>query len=496
MSLSESDRVFYLLEQTVNLRQVSLAVFSVLSLAATAVQAEPAEAVREAARKAVLSNPEVQAKWNAFLAADAAQDVARGGYLPQLQLSGGVGRERLDRPGQPTERFNTRGAELTLSQMVYDGFYTSSEVERLAYERLGRYYDLLEAAEGAASEAWRAYADVVRYRYLVGLAKQNYVEHKIVHQQIEERTAAGVGRRVDLELATGRLALAESNLLTEATNLHDVSARYQRIVGERPADQLPAMPETLDASLTATSAEEVLRQAFSASPALNAAIESVRSGQAQLEAWRSAHHPRVDLRGRQSHLHNRDGVSGNTRETVVELVLTYNLYRGGADQARIRQAADELNIARDLREKACRDIRQTMLISYNEARRLDEQLVYLDQHQLSIGKARQAYRSQFDIGQRTLLDLLDNENEFFQARRAHTNAVYDKYIAEGQTLAGMGRLMQALGVAREDLPRLEDLERSREETDLSELCPPEDMPQPAIDKEALFAEALREAGRN
>lgn len=476
------------------LKTVRVCVLALLGSLSLSSHAQIPEAFREAARQAVVSNPEVQAKWNAFLASDAAQDVARGAYYPQVQLSGGAGRESIRRPGEPTERYSTRGAEASLTQMVYDGFYTSSEVERLGYERLGRYFELVESSENAATEAIRAYVDVLRYRELVALAKRNYVEHKVVHDQIADRARAGVGRRVDLEQASGRLALAESNLLTEVTNLHDVSARYHRVVGSLPADSLPLLPASLGADLMPASVAEVLQEGFEASPGLNAAVESVRSGQAQLKAWRSANHPRVDLRARQSQNHNLDGASGRTRESTVEVVLTYNLFRGGADQARIRQAADELNVAKDLREKACRDVRQNLTISYNEAMRLNEQLRYLDQHQLSIEKAREAYRRQFDIGQRTLLDLLDTENEYFQAKRAYVIAVHDKLIAEARTLAGLGRLMQALGIARDDMPRLADLQYSRNQTDMSELCPPESLSPLQIDKEALFADAMREAG--
>ncbi|MDX9886574.1 TolC family outer membrane protein [Thauera sp.] len=477
------------------LKNLRLGIMFVVSVMPMTALAEIPEQLRDAARKAVVSNPEVQARWNAFLASDAAQDVARGGYYPQVQLSGGVGRESTRSPAGVTERFSTRGAQVSLSQVVYDGFYTSSEVERFAYQRLGSYYALLEASESAASEAIRAYADVLRYGRLVDLAKQNYVEHKVVHDQIAERTAAGVGRRVDLEQASGRLALAESNLLTEVTNLHDVSARYQRIVGELPEGKLADLPASMAGEFMPKSAVELLREGFNASPSLNAAVESVRAGQAQLSAWRSAHHPRLDLRARQSLNHNLDGASGNTRESVVELVLTYNLFRGGSDQARIRQAADELNVAKDLREKACRDVRQNLTIAFNETARLGEQLGYLDQHQLSIEKAREAYRRQFDIGQRTLLDLLDAENEYFQARRAYVIAVYDKATAETRTLAGMGRLMQALGVARDDLPKLAELERSREQIDVADLCPTDAPAFVEIDKDALFAEAMREAGK-
>src|SRR5690606_31992948 len=129
----------------------------------------------------------------------------------------------------------------------------------------------------------------------------------------------------------------------------------------------------------------------------------------------SAFHPRVDFRLRQYNDRNLDGLRGTTREGAAEVLLSYNLYRGGGDRARLRQAAEELNAARDTRERVCRDLRQAVSIAFNENRVIEEQLLYLDQHQISSARARTAYRQQFDIGQRTLLDLLDGENEYFDS---------------------------------------------------------------------------------
>ncbi|PTD95162.1 TolC family outer membrane protein [Pseudothauera lacus] len=465
---------------------------AILAALAPVVHAQAPEPLREAARAAVTANPEVQARWHAFRAAEAEQDVARGGYRPQLDFTASSGRERISRPGLGSDSFNHQNATLSLNQMVYDGFFTRSEVSRLGHARLARYFELVDAAEGTVLEAVRAYADVLRYRELLQLAKDNYVQHRQVHDQIAERAAAGVARRVDLEQATGRLALAESNLLTELSNLHDVSARYQRIVGAQPPEALPAPGGDLAA--LPGSAQEALAEAFRNSPSLLAAQENVRSGQAEVDARRAAHHPRVDLRARQAVDRNLSNVSGTTREGVVEVVLSYNLYRGGADNARLRQAAEQLNQARDLREKACRDLRQTLAIAHNDVRRLQEQLVYLDQHQLSTEKARQAYRDQFDIGQRTLLDLLDTENEYFQARRAYVSAVHDRYIAQARTLAGMGQLMSTLQVAREDLPDAAALGHA-DGVEMAALCAAEAPSMTEIDKEALFAEVMRESRR-
>jgi outer membrane protein, adhesin transport system len=92
-----------------------------------------------------------------------------------------------------------------------------------------------------------------------------------------------------------------------------------------------------------------------------------------------------------------------------------------------------------------------VVVAYNDIGVLTEQLAYRNEHQQAIEKAREAYRNQFDIGQRTLLDLLDTENEYFQARRAYTNTNSDLSVAVARTFASEGELLEKLGIARSDI---------------------------------------------
>jgi len=464
--------------------KLTLLTVAVLTSLGAQAQAQdlPAPLV-QAARKAVVSNPEVQARWNGFKAAGNERDVARGGFLPQLDLTTSIGRENRESPSigkVGSYSFNT--TQLTLNQMLFDGMFTSNEVKRLGYAKLTRYYELAEASETAALEAVRAYADVVRYRELVEVATQNYVEHKQTTQQVEERANAGVGRRVDVEQANGRLALAESNLLTELTNLHDVSARYLRIVGEKPPANLPALPEPFKLGILPGSTEALMRDGLQGSPTLNAAVENVRAYKMAIESRKSAYLPQVDLQAYASRNNDTDGIAGNTRVNGLKLVLRYNLFRGGADVARERQAVDQKEQARDLQEKACRDVRQTLSIAYSDVRSLSEQQRYLDQHRLSTEKSREAYRQQFDIGQRTLLDLLDSQNEYFEATRSYINARHNQVAAQARTLAGMGRLVATLGVSRDDVPSARDAGQDRSSIDLAELCPMQETVVDTLDK--------------
>jgi adhesin transport system outer membrane protein len=155
------------------------------------------------------------------------------------------------------------------------------------------------------------------------------------------------------------------------------------------------------------------------------------------------------------------------------VVLAWNLYNGGADQARVRQAANLLDQAADLRDKACRDTRQTAAIAYSDVRKLVEQKAVLDRNTIAIEKARDAYRQQFDIGKLSLLDLLNAENELYTARRALANAQFDHAVAQARTLAAMQRLTRELGLAvPAERPAIAD-DEAPGASDLPARCPAE-----------------------
>jgi adhesin transport system outer membrane protein len=449
--------------------------------------AAPHLTLKEVAQKVVLTNPEVLAKWHAFKAAGGDVDVARAGFFPRIDYTYGTGKEDLQQPGVADRDYNRNGHVLTLNQMLYDGFATASDVKRLDKARLTRYFELLDAAEAAALEAGRAYYDVIRYRQLMLLAEGNYIEHRSSYELLLRRAQSGAGRRVDVEHAAGRLALAELNLNTEAANLHDVTARYLRLVGEQPPSVMFG-PARLERGYPA-SEEEALRLAFKQNPALLAAVENVEAAQHDLELRRSAFHPRLDLRLRNDRAENVDGVMGLRQQNVAEVVLSYNLFNGGADKARQTASAERKNQALDLRDKACRDVRQTLSIAYNEVRRLQAQRSSIDHQVNAIEKTRDAYKAQFNIGQRSLLDLLDTENELLNARRTAVNADADMDQAYLRTQAGIGRLLEFLGLKRIDeqaAPDPADLAQIVE----SDICPPSAPRSYLVDLEALAARAL------
>jgi adhesin transport system outer membrane protein len=427
-------------------RAVILAVLPALAWSQTSN-----DALRQAAQLAIDTSPDVTASFNQLRAAIDEIDVAKGGFLPRVDLSAEGGRERNTLRGrfpEDTVSFPRTGATLSVNQLLWDGLATHDEVKRLDHQRMTRYFEFLDATEQAALEAARAYYDELRYRKLVELAEDNYVQHKSIYNQIQSRTKAGVGRGVDSEQANARLALAESNLSTEIANLHDVTARYLRVIGAQPPQTMPE-PGLLQ-QFYDRDARQATLAAISHSPSISAAIENLRASRAQADESKNVYQPKIEARLSTGAGKNYLGNIDERRDSQALIELNWNLYNGGSDHARVKQYAALVESAADQRDKACRDVRQTFSIAHNDIAKLTDQVRILRDNVLSIEKARDAYRQQFDIGQRSLLDLLNSENELYTAQHAEVDAEYDLGIAYARMQAAQGTLTAALGLHRLD----------------------------------------------
>lgn len=476
----------------------SLVALALAALGAGAFAAEPKlphRTLKEVAQQAVLNSPEVRARWHAFQETSEEVGVVRGAFLPRVDATGGTGREKLDQPsaGINNLSYTRHGYTVGLSQMLFDGLLTYNEVKRAGRARLVRYFEFLDASEAAALEAGRAYLDVIRYRYMVHLAENNYIQHRIAFEQLKRRAESGVGRRVDVEQAGSRLALADVNLTTEMANLHDVTARFTRIVGEGPP-QVVFVPGLLSRGLP-SSAEQALDKALTHNPALRASVENSEAAQYDLSARRSAFMPKLELKARTENANNFLGTPGDRTNNVVEAVVTYNLFNGFSDVYRNRQYAERKNIALDQREKACRDMRQTLSIAYNDIGRLNDQLSFIGIQVSLVEKTRDAYRDQFNIGQRSLLDLLDTQNELFNAQRSQVNADIDLSLAYLRSYTGMGRLLEKLELKQVD-PDDAPGEGEMTKPEISQLCPPIAPVASAVDRESLNYRAIEAMNSN
>lgn len=407
-----------------------------------------ADTLQEAVDATVKTNPDVLAATHERQAVSKEVDQAKAGYYPTLDLAVGTGWEMTDNPstrasGRGEVHLNRDEASLNLRQMLFDGFETPNEVDRQEARTNSRAFGVFSAAENTALDAVLAYHNVLRQQKLVELAQTNLEAHQRTHDQIMLRAERGVGRKADMEQSLGRLALAEANLKSEQANLRDAETAYIRVVGMPPSSlSLPDSP----ISMLPASVDEAIATAIENHPTLRLANYDVESAQAQHATAKAPFYPDLHFELGTRADHDIDGQEGKDKDITAMLRLRYNLYNGGRDSARREETAFLINQAAEIRNNTHRQVEESVRLSWNAWQTLNAQMPAREQHVQSSEKARDAYQQQFSLGQRTLLDLLDSENEVFRARTALVNTRYDELYAMYRILNSMGMLLQGLNV--------------------------------------------------
>lgn len=405
------------------------------------------QALRQAVDQAVHTNPEVLAAGSRRLAADEGLKQARAGYLPRVDVSAATGQVRLDSHntrlmGLADSNYASHAAGVTISQMLFDGFAVSSDVDRQGAKIDGAAYRVGAIAEDIALRTVAVYMEVMRRRETVAIAMANLETHERIHEHIRTGAENGVLRRADLFQAESRLAQARASLRAEQGSLQDAITAFRRVVGALPQELF--RPTSLAAALPTTEGQ-ALQVAYASHPSLNAAQADIAEAEAARSLAKSAMYPRVDLEVSMNR--DRDRVLGTTDERSVMLRLRYNIFRGNADKARINEAGYQIQEAMQNLDSIRRQVQEGVSQAYNAYLTAHDRVAILGQYVESSDATRVSYGKQFRIGQRSLLDLLNAENEYFSARTAYVTSEYTEIASQYHILAGMGLLLTTLQVS-------------------------------------------------
>lgn len=371
---------------------------------------------------------------------------AKAGYYPTLDASAGYGHEWTESPATGGSRvdLNRREAALSFRQMLFDSYATPSEVARHTARVNSAAHSLLGIVENTALSTTDVYLELLKQRQLLALAESNLKTHQRIHDQIRLRADSGVANRADLSQIEGRLALAESNLIAAQNNVREAEANYQLITGktsgelERPGDISGAIPGSFASAL---------QQAFDAHPVLASANDDIAAAKAQHDAARHNLYPRIHFEVDKTWNNNIDGIRGDNEDLTAMIRLRWNLYNGGKDKARRKQTAVEIEQAKAIRNHTHRQVEQTLRLAWVAYQSTQRQREFLVKHRDAVTQARDVYTRQFNVGKRTLLDLLDTENEVFEAERAFLDADYANLYAQYRILNAMGGLLQQLHIS-------------------------------------------------
>ncbi len=394
---------------------------------------------------AISTNPSVGEVSNDRRAIDQELRQGRALYYPQVDLRAATGIEYSDNsnttPG--TETLWRKEGSLTLSQLIFDGFFAESEVERQTSRVKSAAYRVQESAEFTGLDAIEAYLDTQRHRERVELAANNVAVHRSRLGQVQQRAQAGGGNIADVRQAEARLANAESTLVELQGNLQDAESRFIRVVGQAPdtldevAIPADAMPADVDTAVNT---------AVEASPTVAFARQDIKTAEADVKQQEASLYPDIRLELSASGDDDADGLNQTQYDASALVVFRYNLYRGGADTARIREFKWRQAEAIDAMHTQERKVSDDARVSWTAIEVSHANVEILNREVDAQAKTVSVYKQQFEIGQRGLLDLLDADNDLYLSSDNLITARYAEIFANFRLLATMGALQRTLGI--------------------------------------------------
>ncbi|TNV20871.1 TolC family outer membrane protein [Buttiauxella sp. B2] len=423
--------------------------FFVFLLTCFSIQSVNAESLQNTVKQALSSHPEVNASVNSRYSAEQDLRAARGGYLPSLNVNAEAGQKNINdattRAGGSSNGMNLspNNATLSLDQNLFDGFATTSEVGRQKATVDSRAFNVLNVSETTAYNVVQAYVDVLQRQEFVRLAQDDLANHERIYDQIRLRTDQGVGRSGDLMQAEARLAQARNNLLTEQTNLEDANTSFESVTGEAPENL--SQPENVNTMLP-TSLTDAKRIMESNNPLLKSANADIEATRQQYEASKSTFYPRVDVELSRSISNDTDTTRAHTEEWQAMVKMHYNLYQGGSDKAAMESRAYLEKQAQDVRNNTLRQMNQEIGLAWSALNSARDQLPAAEEYADRSVKVRIAYQDQFSLGERTLLDLLDSENEVFSSKRHLVELRYLEISTGYRIFARIGELLKVLKI--------------------------------------------------
>jgi len=397
-----------------------------------------AESLKEAMALAYENSDGLKAERSRYQATNEEVWKARSEFLPQVSGRYWVGHDhyRNDRTGR-TSKGVRHEVGIVVSQPLFRGFSSTNRLRQShALSAAGR-GDLENAEQRLLLNTAVSYARVYRDRRVL----QHLKTYKwVVSQEVAVARLSyklGNGTKTDIEQALARLAEATGGEEQAQGDLDVSIAEYARYTGKKPGKLTwPGIPK----HLRPRDLEDAIARALRNNPAIEAQSAGVEAAVYGAKAEAGAYLPDLSLEG--SFSNSFDGNLGNRDEEDYRVGLRLNLpiFTGGYTSARVRQArfqaAEEHFVLNDLKT----DVRRTVIQARRTADASKNRIVSSKRAIDANRRALKGLRVEYDIGQRTLLDILNGQRELANARITHEQARYDALVADFNLLAAIGSL--------------------------------------------------------
>ena len=409
--------------------------------------------LQESVVEVMNTNPIVVERLKNYRATQQDLTVAESEYYPSVDFKASLGHNNAgalkgsddDWNHEVTdEQYNNYETSLILTQNLFDGFSTTSKVDYQESRILAAAYNYIEKSNDLAFKMTSAYLNVIRSYELLQTARENVQINDEIFKNVKDLFDSGLTTDSEVKKIESALSLARSNLTVQRNNARDTEYSFRRVLGRMPNIATMSRPD-LNIAMP-NSIERAALYAINHNPSLLVSRYNIKGAQALHKQTQKDFYPKIDLELAQNY-NDADKLNRFNQPDdrfTARLVLSYNIFRGGADRAAAQREISKINQEIEIKRDLKRQVIEGLDLSWNAYEMIAQQIIDLKDYSRFSEKTLELYKEEYDLGRRSLLDLLSAQNDVINSRSQIITAEYDHLLAKYRILDAMGLLPMAL----------------------------------------------------
>lgn len=401
-----------------------------------------AQSLKVTINELLSSNPIILERLKNYNATKEEIGVAEAGYYPSIDLSFGAGIEETKLPTSE-QNFNVYQNSLKYTHNIFNGFSTLYKVQEQEYRTLSAAYSYIEKVNNTAFEMANAYLQVMKNQELLLTAEENVAIDEEILSRVNKLYESGLTTLSEVNKIESSLALAKSNLVVQENINLDVSYNLQRILG-RALNPSEMIRPSVDETLLPQTMQKTILYSMQNNPSLLVSDFNIKLAQATHKENYSGYYPSIDIEISKTMTNNISGVAGENERTRAMAYLNFNIFRGFEDSRSIQKSVSKIHQEVEIKNTLKRRVIEGLSLSWSANTKLKEQLEHLNTYKKFSKQTLDLYSQEYDLGRRSLLDLLSAQNDFIKSKAQIINTEYSLLYSKYRILDSMGILVPSI----------------------------------------------------
>jgi len=368
--------------------------------------------------------------------------IAKSDYYPKLDLSIGLGQESGRSASGSNFDYSVYQNSLIYTQNIFKGFETRYKVKEQESRTLGAAYNYIEKVNDTSFNIVNSYLQVMKNRELLETQRENIKINTEIYVKVQKLYDAGLTTLSEVNKIEAALALAKNNYVVQENTMLDVKYNMQRLFG-REVDPKDMSKPILTVAFP-SNIDEATLFAMQNNPSLLVSKYNIKLAQATYQEKKSPFYPSLDIEISKIMNNNLSGIPGKYDNFKAMAYLKYNLFNGFADSATLQKSISTIHQEVQIKNALRREVIEGLALSWAANEKLSQQLEHLYAYKKFSLKTLTLYTKEYDLGRRSLLDLLSAQNDFIAAKNQIINTEYSALFAKYRILDAMGTLVSTI----------------------------------------------------